>query len=156
MNPPEGRHTHSSLAIILTVLNQELDLISGKQTGVGGWGVESLSLSLLASLHRTPRGWHSGPGGGWSWSVSCPTPPQSCTPSTGNSLMAGKRGFREMTFFLECLSQRKFSVTTNTGTRAEAQEERSPYPYSEWLCERFLLGWAKASGTLSRSVPDQT
>lgn len=154
MNPPEGRHTHSSLAIILTVLNQELDLISGKQTGVGGWGGEPLPQPHGLSAQdapglalRTRKGLVM---------VSCPTPPHVLYPKYWEQPKAGKRGFREITFFLECLSQRKFSVTTNTGTRAEAQEERSPYPYSEWLCERFLLGWAKASGTLSRSVPDQT
>lgn len=57
--------------------------------------------------------------------LSCPVPESRRQPK------AGKRGFRNTTFFIECLSQRKFSVTTNAGTRAEAQEERSVYPHNE-------------------------
>ena len=121
-NQREDKLTIYLLAIILTVLNQGLHLTSGMQTlgplpGSSGLSAQDAPGKELWTRKRL---------------VSQVLHPLSChVPNSREPPNAGDRGFRDTTFLTECWGQRNFSVTTNAGTRAESQQERNLYSYSD-------------------------
>jgi len=105
----------------------------------------------MAFLHRTPQGWNSGPGSDWSQAASCPTPSHALSPSHGNSQ-------RQVRGALGTLPSSSNAEVKESSRSLQMQEpgpkhrKRGPYPHNEQLRGSFLLGWAKASRTLSVSV----